>query len=105
MIAGPHVYLCDGCVERAARQLMPHRPQIDAGRRRFCRQPRVKDSVTRVGSATVCADFLGLMEIILEYRRVEHKDYWKGAPLRQLLPKRLAARSLLPASRSGILCQ
>src|SRR5213078_2422429 len=71
MIAGPHVYMCDGCVAQAARQLTsrrpltPRRPPVDAVRCRFCGQLRSKDEATSVGSATVCVDCLGVMERIL----------------------------------------
>jgi hypothetical protein len=65
MIAGPHVYLCDGCVGQAARQLSLRQPPPEGVRCRFCGQPRAKDAVTAVGSVTVCADCLGLMESIL----------------------------------------
>ena len=65
MIAGPHVHMCDRCVAQAARQLTPRRPPVDAVRCRFCRQLRSNDEATRVGSATVCVDCLGMMEGIL----------------------------------------
>jgi hypothetical protein len=66
MISGPHVYLCDGCVEQGARQLAPRRPAPDGVRCRFCRQLRAKPDVTTVGDVVLCADCLGLMEAILE---------------------------------------
>jgi hypothetical protein len=65
MVAGPNVYLCDRCVEQAARQPAPRRPAPDAVRCRFCRQLRAKDDVTAIGSVTLCADCLGLIETIL----------------------------------------
>jgi hypothetical protein len=65
MIASPHVYLCDGCVEQAARQLSLRQPPPQEARCRVCRQPRANVAVTTVGSVTVCADCLGLMESIL----------------------------------------
>lgn len=65
MLAGPHVYICDGCVEQAARQLSLREPPPAGVRCRFCHQLRAKDAVTAVGSVTVCADCLGLMESIL----------------------------------------
>lgn len=65
MVAGPHVYICDGCVEQAARQLSMRHPSPEGGRCRFCRQLRAKDAVTAVGSVIMCADCLGLMEAIL----------------------------------------
>ena len=65
MVAGPNVYICDGCVEQAARQLSPRQPPPDGIRCRFCRQLRAKDAVTVVGSVTLCADCLGLMGTIL----------------------------------------
>jgi hypothetical protein len=37
----------------------------DAVRCRFCRQLRAKGEVTVVGSMTLCADCLGLMETIM----------------------------------------
>ena len=65
MIAGPNVYVCDGCVEQAARQLSLRQPPPLGVPCRFCRQPRAEDALTAVGSVTVCADCLGLMESIL----------------------------------------
>jgi hypothetical protein len=71
MIAGPNVYMCDRCVAQAARQLTPRqplaprRPPVDALRCRFCHQLRSKDEATSVGSATLCADCLGVMEGVL----------------------------------------
>lgn len=65
MVAGPHVYLCDGCVEQAARQLSLRQPPPEGVRCRFCRQLRAEVAVTAVGSVTVCADCLGIMESIL----------------------------------------
>jgi hypothetical protein len=65
MIAGPHVYMCEHCVAQAARQLTPRRAPLDAIRCRFCGQLRSKGEATRVGSATVCVDCLGMMEGIL----------------------------------------
>ena len=69
MVAGTNVYLCDRCVEQAARQLAAPIPAPDAARCRFCRQLRAKVAVTAVGSVTVCADCLGLMESILAEAR------------------------------------
>src|SRR5262245_37188593 len=65
MVAGPNVYICDRCVQQAARQLAPQRPAPDAVRCRFCHQPRAKDYVTAVGDVILCADCLGLMEAVL----------------------------------------
>ena len=65
MIAGPHVYLCDGCVEQAARQRSLRQPPPEDVRCRFCRQLRATVAMTAVGSVTVCAECLGLMESIL----------------------------------------
>ena len=71
MIAGPHVYMCDRCVAQAARQLTtrrpltPGRPRVDSVRCRICRQLRSKDEATSVGSATVCVDCLGVMEMVV----------------------------------------
>ena len=65
MVAGPHVYLCGGCVEQAARQLSLRQPSPEGVRCRVCRQLRAKDAMTAVGSVTVCADCLGLMESTL----------------------------------------
>ena len=69
MVAGPHVYICDGCVEQAARQLSLRQPPPEGVCCRFCRQLRAKVAVTAVGSVTVCADCLGLMESILAEAR------------------------------------
>jgi len=65
MVAGTHVYLCDGCVEQAARQRSLRQPPPEGVRCRFCRQLRAKVAMTAVGSVTVCADCVGLMESIL----------------------------------------
>jgi len=65
MIAGPHVYICDACVQQAARQLSLRQPPLEGVRCRFCRQRRAQDALTVVGTVTVCADCLGLMESIL----------------------------------------
>ena len=65
MVAGPLVYLCDGCVEQAARQLSLRQPPPEGVRCRFCRQLRAEVARTAVGSVTVCADCVGLMESIL----------------------------------------
>jgi hypothetical protein len=65
MIAGTHVYLCDGCVEQAARQLSLRQRPPEGVRCRFCRQLRAEVARTAVGSVTVCADCVGLMESIL----------------------------------------
>ncbi|HEV8446373.1 MAG TPA: ClpX C4-type zinc finger protein [Gemmatimonadaceae bacterium] len=66
LIAGPGVYLCNSCIQRASRQLAPRRPAPDAIRCRFCRQLRPPPEVTHVEGLAVCADCLGLMEHILE---------------------------------------
>jgi hypothetical protein len=65
MVAGPRVYFCESCIEQAAQQLTPRRPAADAVRCRFCSQLRARTDVTSVGSAVVCADCLGYMEVIL----------------------------------------
>ena len=65
LIAGPHVYLCDGCVQQAARQLSARQPPPEGARCRFCRQRRAQGAMTFVGTVTVCAECLGLMESIL----------------------------------------
>jgi len=65
MVAGPHVYLCDGCVAQAARQLSLRQPPPERVRCRFCRQLHAEVALTAVGSVTVCADCVGLMESIL----------------------------------------
>ena len=70
MIAGPNVYLCEGCVAQAARQLAPRRlapgrSARDAVRCRFCHQRRATGEVTTVGRVIVCADCLGIMTFIL----------------------------------------
>jgi ClpX C4-type zinc finger protein len=66
MIAGPSVYFCGDCVQRAARQLAPRRPAPDAVRCRFCRQLRSLSDVTHVEGVAICADCLGVMEQMLE---------------------------------------
>jgi hypothetical protein len=65
MLAGPNVYICDRCIAEGARQLSPHHPPLAGIRCRFCHQLRAPDVVTVVGSVTVCADCVGLMETIL----------------------------------------
>ena len=65
IVAGTHVYLCDGCVAQAARQLSLREPPPEGVRCRFCRQLRAQVALTAVGSVTVCADCVGLMESIL----------------------------------------
>src|SRR5688572_30576841 len=65
LIAGPRVYLCSTCFERAARTLAPRRLPADAERCRFCRTQRAASEITRVESVTVCADCLGLIEACL----------------------------------------
>jgi len=65
LVAGPDVYLCSDCFQKAARVLAPRRPPADAVRCRFCRQPRPLADVTSVGTVTVCADCLGLIDDIL----------------------------------------
>jgi len=65
VIAGPGLYLCDVCFERAAHQLAPRHLPVDFMRCRFCRQLRPPADVTSVGTVVVCADCLGSMEDIL----------------------------------------
>lgn len=65
MVAGTNVYLCDRCVEQAARQLAQRKPAPDAARCRFCRRLRARDDATAVDGVVVCADCLGRMEAIL----------------------------------------
>lgn len=65
MVAGPGVYLCDACFQKAAQALPPRHPAPDAVRCQFCRQPRSRADVTSVGTLTICADCLGLIDGIL----------------------------------------
>src|SRR5688500_6736211 len=65
LIAGPRVYLCSTCFERAVRTLAPRRLPADAQHCRFCRTPRAASEITTIGSVAVCADCLGPMEAIL----------------------------------------
>src|SRR5438067_1135266 len=65
LIAGPHVYLCSECFSDAAATLAPRRPPSDAVQCRFCRQLRAPGDVTRTGPVDICADCLGLMDMIL----------------------------------------
>jgi hypothetical protein len=65
MVAGPNVYLCNRCLERAALQLTPRHPPPDAVRCRFCRQLRATTDVTTVGTVSLCADCLGSIDSIL----------------------------------------
>jgi hypothetical protein len=69
MIAGPHVYLCDGCVEEAARQLSPRQPPPEGVRCRICRQRRATDAMRVVGSVSLCADCFGAVESVLAEAR------------------------------------
>jgi len=74
MVAGPHVYFCESCIEQAAQQLTPRRPAADAVRCRFCSQPRARTDVTSVGKVVVCADCLGYMEVILAEAETSPRD-------------------------------
>jgi hypothetical protein len=65
LVAGPGVYLCNYCFEQAATQLAARRPPPDAKRCRFCRQLRATGDVTTVGNVLLCADCLGLMDMML----------------------------------------
>ena len=65
MIAGPNVYICDGCVGQAARQLSARQSPPDGVRCHFCSRGRAPDALTVVGGVALCADCLGLMETIL----------------------------------------
>jgi ATP-dependent Clp protease ATP-binding subunit ClpX len=69
LVSGPGVYLCDGCFTQAAKQLAPRRPQSNSLRCRFCRQLRSSDNVTQIGSVAICADCLGLMDVVLAEAR------------------------------------
>jgi hypothetical protein len=65
MVAGPRVYFCSDCFAQAARRLAPKQPPVDAVRCRFCRQLRAQLDVTSVGAVVVCADCLGMMDVVL----------------------------------------
>jgi hypothetical protein len=65
LIAGPGVYLCGQCIAAAAERLAPRKPVLDGVRCRFCRNLRSATDVTRAGNVTVCADCLGVMDVIL----------------------------------------
>ena len=69
LVAGPGVYLCDECFAQAAQQLTPRRPPSNALRCQFCRLLRSTDDVTLIGSVAICADCLGLMDVILAEAR------------------------------------
>lgn len=73
MVAGPDVYLCDACFQKAAQVLPPRHAAPDAVRCRFCKQPRARTDVTSVGTLTICADCLGLVdEILTEAAQANH---------------------------------
>ena len=65
MVAGPRVYFCSDCFERATQQLAPRRPPVDGVRCRFCRQLRAPSNTATVGDVVICADCLGFMDVIL----------------------------------------
>jgi hypothetical protein len=65
MVSGPGLYLCESCIDEAAKQILPRRPAPDAVRCRFCQLFRPPTEVTSVGNVVVCADCLGYMETIL----------------------------------------
>jgi hypothetical protein len=65
LVAGPRVYLCSDCFAQAARQLAPQRPPVDAVRCRFCCLLRAPVAVTGIGAVVVCADCLGMMDVVL----------------------------------------
>jgi hypothetical protein len=64
LVAGPEVYLCSDCFDRAVRDLSPRRPSGEAVRCRFCGAFRSPDDRTQVGPVTVCAECLGVMDEI-----------------------------------------
>lgn len=82
MVAGPHVYLCDGCVGQAVRRLSLRQPPPERARCRICRQRSAKVAATAVGSVTVCADCLGVMESILAEARRQTNHCDNHAPQR-----------------------
>lgn len=69
LLAGPDVYLCGDCFERAVGQVAPRRAPPTAVRCPFCRQRRAAVDVAHVGGAAVCADCLGVMAGILAEAR------------------------------------
>jgi hypothetical protein len=64
MVSGPGVYLCHRCFRALAANVEPRRPPVDAVRCHFCRQFRAPGEVGHAGGVTVCADCLGMMEIV-----------------------------------------
>ena len=58
MVAGPRVYFCSDCSERATQQLAPRRPPVDAIRCQFCRNLRAPSNTAAVGDVVICADCL-----------------------------------------------
>jgi hypothetical protein len=69
LVSGPGVYLCGDCFTQASQQLTPRRPPLNALRCRFCRQLRSADDVTHVGAVGVCADCLGVIDLVLAEAR------------------------------------
>lgn len=67
IVSGPGVYLCQRCFRDIAAKVKPKRPKRDAVRCHFCRQFRDPARVGRAGTVTVCADCLGMMELVFDH--------------------------------------
>ena len=66
IVSGPGVYLCHRCFRDVAARIKPKRPRRDAVRCHFCRQFRAPTQVGRAGAVVVCADCLGMMELVFD---------------------------------------
>jgi hypothetical protein len=67
LIAGPNVFICDGCVTAAERQLRASRPP-SSGRSRncaFCSRRANKTRALAYGSSSICSDCLKVCREIL----------------------------------------
>ncbi len=64
LISGPGLYFCYDCFQTAAGQLAPRALPADAVACGFCGQCRPPADVTSVGSVTVCANCLSVMQHI-----------------------------------------
>lgn len=67
IISGPGVYLCRKCFDAVAASIAPKRPPLNAVRCHFCRQFRAPADIGRAGTVSVCADCLGMMDVVFEH--------------------------------------
>jgi ribosomal protein S14 len=66
IVSGPGVYLCRSCFRDVAGKLTPKRPPTDGTRCHFCRQFHAPTQVGRAGLVAICANCLGLMDVMFE---------------------------------------